>query len=400
MQNESIFASESVTGGHPDKLCDQISDAIVDRFLEQDPEGKVRAECAVANAVLFIAARFASRATVDVAQVARKIIRKVGYEYEDFNGKTCSILTSLKEGPPDDSTRFDERTLSDAEMDRVLVKQQGTLFGYACNQTPSLMPLPITLAHKLAMRIDQVRQEKLLPYLAPDGKTQVGVGYRGRTPSTIQSVSIAVTQLPRLIQDSRKLSGDIREAVIDPVFKDEPVRPDDRTTMFINPEGVVMLGGPSVHSGLTGRKNAADTYGEYSRYSGSALSGKDPMRIDRVGAYAARYAAKNVVAAGLADECEVQLTYSLGFARPISVQADTFNTGKLPDRRIAELLEKHFDFRLAAIIRDFDLRRLPSRSKGGFYRKLAVYGHMGRTDLDLPWEKTDKVSLLETGREL
>jgi S-adenosylmethionine synthetase len=394
MQTDFIFASESATAGHPDKLCDQISDAVVDRFLEQDPLAKVRAECAVSTAVLFIATRFASKATVDVTQVARKVIMKAGYEHEDFNSKTCSILTSLKELPPNGSA-FDERALSDEEIERIHVKQQGTFFGYACSQTPSLMPLPIMLAHKLAMRIDGVRQQKLLPYLAPDGKTQVVIEYRDRKPRRIYSLSIAVSQLAGSIHEPGSVSGDIWEAVIEPVFQDEPVEPDKETKIFINPEGVMMLGGPSVHSGLTGRKNAADTYGEYSRYSGSALSGKDPMRIDRVGVYAARYAAKNVVAAGLADECEVQLTYSIGSSRPVSIQVDTFNTGKLLDGEIAGLIKKRFDFRLAAIVREFDLRRLPSRTKGGFYRKLAVYGHVGRTDMELPWEKTDKAALLE-----
>ncbi|MDA8305614.1 MAG: methionine adenosyltransferase [Deltaproteobacteria bacterium] len=394
MKTDFIFTSESATGGHPDKLCDQISDAIVDRFLDHDPLAKIRAECAVSTAVLFLAARFASSATVDIAQVARKVIKKAGYEHEDFNSTTCSILTSLKELPLSDSRCFDERDLSDQEMDRIHVKQQGTFFGYACRQTPSLMPMPIMLAHKLAMRIDSVRQQKLIPYLAPDGKTQVGIEYRDRKPARIYSVGVAVTQLRSSMQTARKISDDIRQAVIEPVFKDEPLRPDEETKLFINPEGVTMLGGPSVHSGLTGRKNGVDTYGEYSRYSGSALSGKDPMRIDRVGVYAARYAAKNIVAAHLADECEVQLTYSIGSSRPVSVQVDTFDTGKVSDRQIADFIKKHFDFRLAAIVREFDLRRLPGRMKGDFYRRLAVYGHVGRTDLDLPWERIDKVSCL------
>ena len=394
MKTNFIFASESATGGHPDKLCDQISDAIVDRFLDQDPLAKIRAECAVSTAVLFLAARFASTATVDVAQVARKVIRKAGYEHEDFNSTTCSILTSLKELPPDGSRAIDESDLSNHDMERIHVKQQ-TFFGYACNQTPSLMPMPIMLAHKLAMRIDSVRRQKLIPYLAPDGKTQVGIEYRDRKAARVYSLGIAISQLAGAVKSHRKISDDIRQAVIEPVFADESVRPDEETKVFINPEGVTMLGGPSVHSGLTGRKNAVDTYGEYSRYSGSALSGKDPMRIDRIGVYAARYAAKNIVAAHLADECEVQLTYSIGSSRPVSIQVDTFDTGKLSDREIADLIKKHFDFRLVAIVKEFDLRRLPGRMKGDFYRKLAVYGHVGRTDLDLPWEKTDMAAILE-----
>ncbi len=396
MKKDFIFTSESATAGHPDKLCDQISDAIVDRFLEQDPFSVIRAECAVASGVLFLASRFASKATVDVAQVARKVISKAGYEHEDFNSKTCSILTSIKELRPDDSVHFDAESLTDEEIEGLHVKQQGTFFGYACNQSGPLMPLPIYLAHKLAMRIDFVRQTKALPYLAPDGKTQVSVEYHDRRPSRIHSVSICTTLLqPERVRALLTLKEDIRNAVIEPVFKDEPVKPDDRTKIFLNPEGVLMVGGPAVHSGLTGRKNATDLYGEYSRYSGSALSGKDPMRIDRVGNYAARYAAKNVVAAGLADECEIQLSYTIGLSRPVSIQVDTFDTGKVPDAEIAARVKKVFDFRLAAIIRQFDLRNLPSKTKGGFYRKLAVYGQVGRTDMDLPWERTDKTSELE-----
>ncbi|MHC1743899.1 MAG: methionine adenosyltransferase [Syntrophobacteraceae bacterium] len=395
MKKDFIFTSESATAGHPDKLCDQISDAIVDRFLEQDPYAVIRAECAVASGVLFLASRFASKATVDVAQVARKVISKAGYEHEDFNSKTCSILTSIKELRSDDSVVFDAEQLSDDEVEGLHVKQQGTFFGYACNQTGALMPSAIWFAHKLAMRIDLVRQQKVLPYLAPDGKTQVSVEYADRRPARIHSVSICTT----LLQSERvrallTLKDDIRDAVISPVFKDEAVRPDEKTRFLLNPEGVLMVGGPAVHSGLTGRKNASDLYGEYSRYSGSALSGKDPMRIDRVGNYAARYAAKNVVAAGLADECEVQLSYAIGLSRPVSIQVETFDTGRIPDSEITSLVKKTFDFRLAAIIRQFDLRNLPSKTKGGFYRKLAVYGQVGRTDIDLPWEKTDKTAEL------
>ncbi len=396
MQKDFIFASESATAGHPDKLCDQISDAIVDRFLEQDPQAAIRAECAVASAVLFIAARFSGKAFVDVGQVARKVIRKAGYEHEDFNGKTCSILTNLKELAPDESFRFDASKLTEEEIDHLTVKQQGTIFGFASNQTEALMPLPIALAHKLAMRLDAVRESKILPYLAPDGKTQVSVEYRDRKPYRIHGVSICTTifRAEGAGLSERKLKEDIREAVIAPVFETGDVRLDDGTKILVNPEGVLMVGGPSIHSGLTGRKNATDTYGEYSRYSDSALSGKDPMRIDRVGVYAARYAAKNVVAAGLAKECEVQVSYSIGLSHPVSIQVNTFDTGTISDEKIAALLKEHFDFRLAAIIREFDLRNLPSKPKGGFYRKLAVYGQVGRTDIELPWERTDKASSL------
>jgi S-adenosylmethionine synthetase len=396
MKKNFIFTSESATAGHPDKLCDQISDAIVDRFLEQDPSAVIRAECAVASGVLFLASRFSSKATVDVAQVARKVISKVGYDREDFNSKTCSILTSIKELPADDSVIFDAEALTEEEIEGFHVKQQGTFFGYACNQTAALMPMPIWLAHKLAMRIDAVRQQKALPYLAPDGKTQVSIEYVDRKPSRIHSISICTTLIqPERVKALLTLKSDIRNAVIEPSFRDEAVQPDERTKFFVNPEGVLMVGGPAVHSGLTGRKNASDLYGEYSRYSGSALSGKDPLRIDRVGNYAARYAAKNVVAAGLADDCEVQLSYSIGFSRPVSIQVDTFDTGRIPDQEILALVKKTFDFRLGAIIKEFDLKNLPSRTKGGFYRRLAVYGQVGRTDMDLPWERTDRAAELK-----
>jgi len=400
MKRDFMFTSESVTEGHPDKLCDQISDAIVDHFLEQDPYARVRAECAVATSILFIASRFGSKATVDFANVARKVIKQIGYEHPDFNSKTCSILTSLKELPPDDYYCFDEATLSEEEIERIPVRNQETVFGFACNQTPVLMPLPIWLAHKLAMKITSVRREKLLPYLAPDGKTQVGVEYRNRKPYRIHSITITTSQKESMAPDLKRLNEDIRDAIIMPAFEDEPVKPDNKTAFFVNPVGIIMVGGPSVHSGLTGRKNAMDTYGEYSRYCGSALSGKDLMRIDRIGTYAARYAAKNVVAAGLADACEVQLSYSIGLSHPVSVQVETFDTGRIPDDDIAVLLEEHFDFRLAGILREFRLRSLPATVKGGFYRKLAAYGHVGRMDIELPWEKTDKaeeIRIVERG---
>jgi S-adenosylmethionine synthetase len=262
------------------------------------------------------------------------------------------------------------------------------------------MPLPVWLAHKLSRKLTSVRIQKILPYLMPDGKTQVGIEYRNSRPSRIHSITVIASQLKSAAKggpDLGKLRDDVIETVIGPAFQDEEVRPDSRTRIFVNPDGAVLLGGPSVHSGLTGRKTAIDTYGEYSRHSGAALSGKDPVRIDRVGAYAARYAAKNVVAAGLADECEVQLSYSIGLARPVSIQVESFGTGRIPDERIAAFIERHFDFRLAAILKQFNLRYLPSTVKGGFYRKLSAYGHVGRMDIGLPWELTDRVSGLREG---
>jgi S-adenosylmethionine synthetase len=394
MKKDFIFTSESVTEGHPDKLCDQISDAVVDHFLEQDPRSKVRVECAVATAILFIASRFASKAVVDFANVARKVIKSIGYEHPAFNQKTCSILTSLKESPADAYYDFDETSLTEEEIERIPVRNQETVFGFACNQTAALMPLPIWLAHQLARRITLVRSQKILPYLAPDGKTQVGVEYRDRKPYRVHSITVTTSQNEGSAIELERLHQDINEAVIEPVFKSEAIQPDEGTNIFINPVGIIMVGGPSVHSGLTGRKNAVDTYGEYSRYCGSALSGKDPLRIDQVGTYAARYAAKNVVAAGLADQCEVQLSYSIGCARPVSIQVETFETGRITDDEISALLEKHFDFRVAGIVKEFNLRRLPASVKGGFYQKLAAYGHMGRLDIEIPWERIDRVDVL------
>ncbi|OKH29324.1 methionine adenosyltransferase [Chroogloeocystis siderophila] len=391
MKQDFMFTSESVTEGHPDKLCDRISDAIVDRFLQQDPLARVITECAVSTAIVFIAARFEPNTNVDFTDIARQVIAQVGYDQPAFNAKTCSILTSLKELPSDRLYHFDENQLSDADIEQIPVKNQATVFGFACKQTSALMPLPIWLAHKLAKQLSTVKQ--ILPYLAPDGKVQVGVEYRDRKPNRIHSITIVASQNDTK-PDLAQLQDDIRQTVIDRVFADEDIRPDPATRIFINPEGLFITGGPYVHAGLTGRKNAIDTYGEYSKHSGAALSGKDPIRIDRVGAYMARYAAKNIVAANLADECEVQLSYSIGLARPVSIQVETFGTGKISDTELTTLLAKHFDFRLAAIMRNFKLRFLPALTPGGFYTKLAAYGHVGRMDLHLPWEATDKVTVL------
>jgi len=397
MKKDFIFISESVTEGHPDKLCDQISDAIVDHFLQQDPYSRVIAECAVSTAIMFIAARFESNAHVDFPNIARQVVNQIGYDQHAFNAKTCSVVTSLKELPHDEDYYFDERELSDAEIDAIPARNQVTVFGFACNQTSALLPLPIWLAHRLARRLTSARLQKILSYLAPDGKTQVGIEYRNGKPSRVHSITVIASQ-DRPTEsggpDMKRLQDDIRQAVIDSAFLDEDIKPDRNTEIFINPDGSFIVGGPSVHSGLTGRKNAIDTYGEYSRQSGAALSGKDPVRIDRIGAYAARYAAKNIVAAGLADECEIQLSYSIGLSRPVSIQVETFGTGIIADEEIAELVERHFDFRLAGIMKQFNLRHLPSILKGGFYRKLAAYGHVGRMDIGLPWELTDKVQEL------
>ena len=398
MKKDFMFTSESVTEGHPDKLCDLISDAIVDHVLQQDPYAQIISECAVATAIIFIAARFATPVRVDFGQVARQMIGQIGYDQKAFNAKTCSIITSLREISSADRRNIDEQSLSEDEIDLITARNQVTVFGFACNQTSAFMPLPIWLAHKLARKLTSVRLQKTLSDLAPDGKTQVGVEYCGGKPCRIHSITVIASQNKSPEKggpDARQLYDDVMESIIRPVFQDEEIRPDDRTRIFVNPDGPFIHGGPSIHSGLTGRKNAIDTYGEYSRHSGAALCGKDPSRIDRVGAYVARYAAKNVVAAGLAASCEVQLSYTIGIARPVSIQVETFGTGTIPDLKISELLERYFDFRPAGIIRQFNLRRLPSQIKGGFYRRLAAYGHVGRMDIGLPWEMTDKAALLK-----
>ncbi len=393
---ESVFISESVTEGHPDKICDQISDAIVDHLLEQDPFARVRAECAVSSAIVFIAARFAAEADIDFTRLARKVIHRIGYDQPDFNAKTCSILTAPQALPLQPRDRFNEFDLSEKQIDRIAAQNQVTLFGFACDQTPERMPLPIRLAHLLTDRMTAVRRQKILPYLMPDGKVQVGVTYRDRQPRHLHSLTLIASQRRPDQPAARKLARDLQEAVIEPVFKDLPMKPGRDTRILVNPDGP-FLGGPPHHSGLTGRKNAIDTYGEYSRHSGKALSGKDPLRIDRTGAYAARHAAVNVVAAGLARECEVVLSYSIGTTAPVSLYVNSFGSGSRPDEEITALVTRHFDFRPAGILKNFNLRYLPARTPEGFFQKLAAGGHFGRTDLDLPWERTDLAAALAGG---
>lgn len=394
MKRDFMFTSESVTEGHPDKVCDLISDAIVDRFLMQDPFSKIVTECAVATGVVFIAARFASQATIDMPDAARSIIRQVGYETGEFNASDCTILTNLRELPATEYHAVDERELTDGELDGIGAENQVTVFGFACNQTSALMPLPIWLAHRLARRLTAARLQRDLRYLSPDGKTQVGVEYRNRRPHRIHSITLIASQAEAGFPDAQRLREDLIEQVIRPVFAQESIRPDDQTQLWVNPNGAFVGGGPAMHSGLTGRKNAIDLYGEYSRQSGAALSGKGPMRIDRMGAYAARHAAKCVVACGLAEECELQLSYSIGHARPVSVQVETYGTGIVDDEEIARRVQANFDFRVAAIVARYNLRHLPSALKGGFYKRLAAYGHVGRMDIGLPWERIEDGNLL------
>jgi S-adenosylmethionine synthetase len=394
MSDDFIFTSESVTTGHPDKLCDQVSDAIVDHFLGQDSSAGIVAECAVASGVLFISAHYASRGGLAIPDVAREVIRGIGYPRDVFDADACTIMTSFMDHSERDYKELDLDAMSDEDIGRITAKDQVTVFGYACDQTDTLMPLPVSIAHQLARRLDDPALKSDLPYLLPDAKVQVGVEYQAGRPVRVHSIALETSQLGEGGPAAEHLASDLINGVITPVLAEQPVAPDDRTLLFINPEGPVIGGGPAVHSGLTGRKTGIDTYGEYARHSGAALSGKDPTRIDRIGAYMARYVAKNAVAAGLAGECEVQLSYSIGSAAPVSLRVRTFGSGKVSESEIARRLRATFDFRMGAIVRDLRLRHLPEEHPEGFYRRLAAYGHMGRTDLDVPWERTDRVETL------
>jgi S-adenosylmethionine synthetase len=395
MKTDFVFTSESVSAGHPDKLCDLISDAIVDKFLIADPYSHILAESAVANGVIFISARFVSKASVDIPQTARDVIQQINYTGADFNAADCSILTNFSELPSEQYVTVDETTLAEKELDRFPAKNHATVFGFACTQTRNLMPLPIHLAHGIVKQLDNLRLQNKLDYLLPDATAQVAVEYRGKKPYRVHSINLVTAH--RKLDDAQlaDMREDIIEQVFKPVIQQEDVRFDKKSNVYINPGGPVTRGGPAVHSGLTGRKNATDTYGQYCRHSAAALSGKDPSRIDRTGNYIARYAAKNIVAAGLADECEVQLSYTIEQAQPVSLQVETFGTGKVDDAELARRLIQHFDFRPAAIIAQFNLRHLPAITEGGFYRKLASYGQFGRSELGLPWEETDKVEALK-----
>lgn len=395
MKSDFVFTSESVTEGHPDKLCDVISDAIVDQFLQHDPYSRILAECAVANGVIFIAARFYSKASVDLPQVARQIIKQTGYTDDDFNDQDCTILTNFTELPAQEYSDIDERQFTDKQLSQRSAMNHATIFGFACKQTAGFMPLPIWLAHRLTKRLAVVSLAKELAYLRPDATVQVAIEYRKQKPYRVHSINIVASHQDLTESQLKAMRKDLIEHVIVPVVEQEDIHFDTKTNVFINPHGPFVGGGPAVHSGLTGRKNAVDLYGQYCRRSGASLSGKDPIRIDRIGNYQARYAAKNIVAAGLAEECEVQLSYTIGQCEPVSIQVETFGTGSVADDELVGRLKKSIDFRPAAIIANFDLRQLPSERADGFYQKLAVYGHVGRTDLDLPWEKTDKVELLK-----
>jgi S-adenosylmethionine synthetase len=388
-----MYTAESVTEGHPDKLCDQISDAIVDHFLSKDPFARVRAECAVARAIVFIAARFASSANVDFTRLARKVIQRIGYDHPDFSPQSCSILTSPQVLPVKKADRFDEMAMTDEQMDAIVAGNHVTVFGFACDHTDALMPLPIMLAHHMARRLSQARQDGTLPYLMPDAKVQVGVEFKNRKPSRVHSVTMEVHLRSKKVPKLASMVEAITDQVIVPAMAAEKVSFDRKTRILINPHGEY-AGGPMNHSGLTGRKSAVDTYGEFCRHSGKALSGKDPLRIERIGAYAARYAAKNIVAAGLAEEAEVVLSYATGETQPVTIMVLANGTGRISNDLLTELVRNHFDFRPAAILKQFRLRRLSGDSPTGFYQHLAAYGHFGRSDLELPWEQIDKAEVL------
>ncbi len=395
MRKSFLFTSESVAEGHPDRVCDTIADAIVDKFLQQDPYSHVVTECALSKGLVFVAARFASKATVDIPELARKVVGEVGYRKEGFNASECTVVTSLTAQPVEQRYEWDERQLTDKELDRIVVRNQITQFGFACTQTADLMPFPIAMANRLARQLRAARESKAIPYLSPDCTTQVGVEFVEGAPRRVHSVTLIVGQQGRDPVDLADLRNDLTKHVVQPAFLGAAVQPDEATDLFVNPRGGFAKSGPVAHSGMTGRKTASDTYGGYARHAGSALSGKDPCRMDRVGAYAARYAAKNVVAAGLAEECEVQLSYTIGQARPVSIEVRTFGTGIIAEDVIEARLAECIDFRLGALIRDFDLRHLPSLHKGSFYRKLPVYGHIGASFEELPWERVDVAGKLK-----
>ncbi len=386
-----LFTSESVTEGHPDKLADQVSDGILDAILEQDPMARVACETSVTTGLVLVMGEITTECYVDIPRIVRETIREVGYTRAKFgfDCDTCAVLTAIDEQSPDIAMGVDKALeaktgeMSEAAIEAIGAGDQGMMFGYATNETPEFMPMPIALAHKLARRLTEVRKNRIVPYLRPDGKTQVTVEYEDDRPVRVDTIVISTQHKPDISLEM--IRQDLLEKVIKPVVPKELL--DDRTRYFVNPTGRFVIGGPQGDAGLTGRKIIVDTYGGMARHGGGAFSGKDPTKVDRSAAYAARYVAKNIVAAGLADRCEVQLAYAIGVARPVSVMVETFGTGKVRSDRLVELVQRHFDLRPAGIIKQLDLRR-------PIYRKVAAYGHFGRTDLDLPWERTDKAEAL------
>ena len=388
-----IFTSESVTEGHPDKICDQISDAILDAMLEQDPMSRVACETAITTGLVLVMGEITTEGYVDIQKVVRDTITEIGYTRGKygFDAETCGVMVALDEQSADiamgvnDALEHRENNMSDEDIEAIGAGDQGMMFGYATNETEELMPYPISMAHKLTRKLTEVRKNGTLPYLRPDGKSQVSVEYdENGKPVRIDAVVISTQHDPDVTQE--QIHKDIREYVIDTVIPNGMI--DDNTKVFINPTGKFVIGGPHGDSGLTGRKIIVDTYGGYARHGGGAFSGKDPTKVDRSAAYASRYVAKNIVAAGIADKCEIQLSYAIGVAKPTSIMVDTFGTGKLSDEKIVEIIRENFDLRPAGIIKMLDLRR-------PIYKQTAAYGHFGRTDVLLPWEKTDKVEDLK-----
>ncbi len=407
-----LFTSESVTEGHPDKVCDQISDAILDEFLTKDPKSRVAAETTVTTGMALVCGEITSNCYVDIPSVVRNTIKSIGYNGEEgggFDYKTCAVLTSIDEQSTDIAggvnkaleTRSDNADTSKDETLDIGAGDQGIMFGFACDETPELMPLPISLAHKLAFQLSKVRKDRTVNYLRPDGKSQVTVEYVDGKPKRIDTIVISTQHDPEINgeSDNQKIQAIIREDmlkyVIEPVFANQEIKPDSTTKYLINPSGRFVIGGPQGDAGVTGRKIIVDTYGGYARHGGGAFSGKDPTKVDRSAAYAARWVAKNIVAAGLAKQCEVELAYAIGVSRPVSVLVDTFSTGKIDDECIAKLVNENFDLRPAAIIKQFDLRNLPAKNGGKFYQKLAAYGHIGRMDFEVPWEDTSMAAKLK-----
>jgi len=403
-----LFTSESVTEGHPDKICDQISDTILDALLTHDDRSRVAAEVVVNTGLVLITGEITSQAKVNYVDLIRKKIAEIGYINAEngFSANSCSVLVTLDQQSPDiaqgvSNAQETREEMSDDELDKIGAGDQGLMFGYACNETPEFMPLPISLAHRVARRLAAVRKTGLLPYLRPDGKTQVTVAYEDGRPVGIDTILISTQHTATIdsISDEAAVQAKIKEdlwsAVVEPVFSDIDLKPDDNTRFLVNPTGKFVIGGPQGDAGLTGRKIIVDTYGGYSRHGGGAFSGKDPTKVDRSAAYAARYVAKNIVAAGLADKCEVQLSYAIGVARPVSMMIETFGTGKVDEELLLELVKQHFELRPAGIIQAFKLRQLPALRGGRFYQDVAAYGHFGRSDLELPWEQTDKAAMLK-----